>query len=164
MNLQRLFPHPWQGSFLLLMWLLLAPSISVATVLAGGLVALAGMHVVRPLDLPPVRVRRPLAMLRLLGRVLPDIVASNVAVAGIILGPKRAERRAGFMDIPLQLTSPYGLMMLAVIITATPGTLWVNFNSTTRRLTIHVLDLQDEQAWIDTIQGRYESLLREIFQ
>jgi multicomponent K+:H+ antiporter subunit E len=31
-------------------------------------------------------------------------------------------------------------------------------------LMIHVLDLIDESVWIDTIKGRYERLLLEIFE
>jgi multicomponent K+:H+ antiporter subunit E len=33
-----------------------------------------------------------------------------------------------------------------------------------RTLTLHVLDLQDEAAWIRTIKRRYERPLMEIFQ
>jgi multicomponent K+:H+ antiporter subunit E len=29
---------------------------------------------------------------------------------------------------------------------------------------IHVLDLIDESEWVDTIKGRYERLLLEIFE
>jgi multicomponent K+:H+ antiporter subunit E len=40
----------------------------------------------------------------------------------------------------------------------------VEFDAATGLLTIHVLDLADRQAWIDTIKGRYERRLREIFE
>lgn len=162
--MSRWLPYPLQALLLLEMWIVLARSLSVGTVLIGLVVALAGVQAVRLLELPATRVRRPWAIVRLFCRVVSDVVASNMAVAGIILGPSRPSMRSGFMDIPLTMRSPYGLMMLAVIITATPGTLWVNFNSATGLLTIHVLDLQDEQAWVSTIQKRYESLLLEIFE
>jgi multicomponent K+:H+ antiporter subunit E len=71
---------------------------------------------------------------------------------------------SGFMDIPLELRAPYGLATLAIIITSTPGTLWVNFDSAKGVLTIHVLDLVDETAWIATIKQRYERRLMEIFE
>ena len=48
--------------------------------------------------------------------------------------------------------------------TATPGTLWVTFNSANGVLTLHVLDLIDEDAWIATIKQRYERHLLEIFE
>ena len=68
------------------------------------------------------------------------------------------------MDIPLDLRDPYGLAVLACIITSTPGTLWVSFDAGEGMLTIHVLDLIDENDWIRTIKGRYERLLLEIFE
>ena len=53
---------------------------------------------------------------------------------------------------------------MACIITATPGTLWVNFDAQKGLLIIHVLDLIDEGEWIHTIKGRYERHLLEIFE
>src|SRR3546814_7881226 len=68
------------------------------------------------------------------------IVRSNIAVAKIILGPRRKDLFSGFMIIPLDMRAPHGLATLAIIITATPGTLWVDFDSTRGTLMIHVLD------------------------
>ena len=53
---------------------------------------------------------------------------------------------------------------LALIVTATPGTLWVDFDRRRGTLLLHVLDLVDEESWIQLIKGRYESLLMEIFE
>jgi multicomponent K+:H+ antiporter subunit E len=99
----------------------------------------------------------------LAGFVAADIVRSNIAVALIVLGVTGRERKSGFVHIPLDLRQPYGLAVLACIITSTPGTLWVSFDEATGTLTIHVLDLIDESEWIRTIKGRYERLLLEIF-
>ncbi|MGP1664783.1 MAG: Na+/H+ antiporter subunit E, partial [Rhodanobacter sp.] len=59
---------------------------------------------------------------------------------------------------------PYGLAVLACIITSTPGTIWVSYDSVRSVLLIHVLDLVDEQSWISSIKQRYERPLLEIFQ
>jgi multicomponent K+:H+ antiporter subunit E len=96
-------------------------------------------------------------------RVVFDIVRSNLAVARLIL--RRDQRtHSGFVAIPLTLVDPYGLAVLACIITSTPGTIWVSHDSGASILLIHVLDLVDEQTWIDSIKRRYEQLLLEIFQ
>jgi multicomponent K+:H+ antiporter subunit E len=116
------------------------------------------------LQLPKVRVRRTGTLLRLLGIVLVDVIRSNIAVGGIILGLGRRQRTPGFVNIALKLRNPYGLAALACIITATPGTLWLNFDAGDGVLTIHVLDLVDESEWISTIKTRYERHLLEIFQ
>ena len=81
----------------------------------------------------------------------------------IILARNRS-LNSGFVAIPLDLTDRHGLAVLACIITSTPGTIWVSYDSSANILLIHVLDLADEQVWIDTIKQRYERLLLGIFQ
>ena len=161
--MRRWLPHPLLSAALLAMWLLLNQSLSAGHVLLGIVLGIGGGLMVTPLELPRAIVRRPVAIARLAGRVLFDIVRSNIAVSRIILGLRQEERVSGFLTIPLDLRDRYGLAVLAVIITATPGTIWVSFDSAKGRLLIHVLDLIDEATWIRTIKHRYESLLIEIF-
>lgn len=162
--MKRLFAFPLLSLFLFVMWLLLNQSLGAGHVLLGALLGLSGSWLAAALLPAKARVRRPGAMLRLSVLVLIDIIRSNIAVARIILRPGRRSQTSGFLDIPLELRAPYGLAALACIITATPGTLWVNFDSGKGVLTIHVLDLIDENAWIWTIKNRYERLLMEIFE
>jgi multicomponent K+:H+ antiporter subunit E len=96
--------------------------------------------------------------------VVADIVRSNIAVARIIFGLGRRDRRSGFVRIPLEMRDRYGLTALACIITATPGTLWIEYDGETGAVLIHVLDLVDEDAWIRLIKRRYEQRLMEIFE
>jgi multicomponent K+:H+ antiporter subunit E len=160
----RLLPFPLVTAGLLVLWLLLNQAVSIGHLLLGGAVALAGGFALTALRLPNVQVRRLDAVLRLASLVLADIVRSNLAVGKLILGFEGRERTSGFVNIPLDLRNPYGLAALACIITSTPGTLWVSFDPAEGKLMIHVLDLIDESEWIRTIKGRYERLLREIFE
>jgi len=150
---------------LIAMWLLLNGTLAPAQIVLGTVLAVSvvfAFRAVRPLQ---PRIRRPRAALALLGRVLADIVRSNIAVARIILGLVRdREVRSGFLDIPLELRDPHGLAVLAAIVTSTPGTVWVDLALDGSTLTLHVLDLQDEAAWIRTIKQRYERALMEIFE
>jgi multicomponent K+:H+ antiporter subunit E len=149
---------------LLLIWLLLNDTLSLGHVLLGLLFAVAlawASGVLRPVQ---PRLERPALVLKLLGFVLYDVVRSNVAVARIVLGLARREVRSGFVKVPLVLDDPHGLAVLAGIVTATPGTVWADHDVATSTLTLHVLDLQSEQEWIDWIKHRYEALLMRIFQ
>jgi multicomponent K+:H+ antiporter subunit E len=96
--------------------------------------------------------------------VLVDILRSNIAVGRIIVRSREPGVNAGFMTIPLDLSSRNGLAVLAIIITSTPGTTWVSHDAAKGTLLPHVLDLVDETVWIRTIKGRYERLLMEIFE
>jgi multicomponent K+:H+ antiporter subunit E len=160
----RWLPFPLVSAFLLLMWLLLNQSLSAGHLVLGCVLALVGPLAMAALDVPAARLRRPRAIVRLAWLVLVDIIRSNFAVAWIILHPGRRNRSPGFLNIPLDLRDPYALAVLACIITSTPGTVWVDFDSTKRVLLIHVLDLIDESAWVRTIKDRYERLLLEIFE
>lgn len=160
----RLLPFPLVTAGLLVLWLLLNQAVSAGHLLLGGAFALAGGWALTTLRLPKVQIKRLGAVLHLASLVLADILRSNLAVGRLILGLGERERRSGFVSIPLDLRSAYGLAALACIITSTPGTLWVNFDAAKGTLLIHVLDLIDEADWIRTIKGRYERLLREIFE
>jgi multicomponent K+:H+ antiporter subunit E len=160
----RWLPFPLLSTCLLAMWLLLNQTIAPGQVLLGGMLALLGGWIMAVLQPARARVRRPGAVIRLLLLVIADIVRSNIAVSRIVLGSRRRQVTSGFMNIPLELRDRYGLAVLACIITSTPGTLWVNFDPKTGTLMIHVLDLVDESTWVETIKGRYERLLLEIFE
>jgi multicomponent K+:H+ antiporter subunit E len=160
----RWLPFPLMALFLLVMWLLLQQTLAPGHVILGTLLGIGGAWALTRLEPPTGGLRRPRAMLTLALVVLHDIVRSNIAVARIILGPRARNETSGFLDIPLELQAPYGLAVLALIVTATPGTLWVTFDSAKGVLTLHVLDLIDEDAWIATIKQRYERYLLEIFE
>jgi multicomponent K+:H+ antiporter subunit E len=147
---------------LVAMWLALNQTLSLAHVLVAMVVALAGVLGLRALQ-APVEARRPMVALQLAGLVLVDIVRSNLAVAAIVIAPRARGRTAGFVDIPLALRHPAGLAVLACIITATPGTSWVGYDARSGVLTMHVLDLVDDETWRRTISERYERRLLEIF-
>lgn len=163
--MKRWLPFPMLSACLLTMWLLLNQSLAAGHVLLGTALALSGPWAMQRLLPQRSRARRPGAILRLFFIVLGDIIRSNAAVAWIILTPGlRPNRTSRFVSLPLALRHPYGLAVLACIITSTPGTLWVGFDSATGIVTVHILDLIDENAWFDIIKRRYERLLLEIFE
>jgi multicomponent K+:H+ antiporter subunit E len=102
-------------------------------------------------------------ILRLLVEVAFDMARSNVRVARLIL-KDTPNRTPGFVRIQLSVSSHYSLALLSCIITATPGTSWVSYEPTSNVLMIHVLDLVDDDDWGEIIKGRYEALLKEIFE
>lgn len=159
----RWFGHPLLIISLVVMWLLLSRSISAGNIILGTGVALFAARVFSQLEVPKARIRFSKTIFTLAGIVLVDIIRSNIMVARIILGGKHTESISGFLYIPLELRNPYGLAVLALIVTATPGTIWVQYDSARRTLLLHVLDLVDEDEWTNLIKNRYERLLKEIF-
>jgi multicomponent K+:H+ antiporter subunit E len=147
------------------LWLLLNQTLAPGQILLGFGLALTlawSASALRPLQ---ARLRRLDVAALLVLVVLVDVVRSNVAVARLVLGlaPHR-KIRSGFLEIPLDMRDPHALAALAVIVTSTPGTVWVGLSPAGDTLTLHVLDLQDEAEWIRLIKQRYEQPLMRIFE
>jgi multicomponent K+:H+ antiporter subunit E len=162
--MRRWLPYPLLCVFLLAAWLLLNRTLWPGHVLLGAVLALGGGLALESLQPSHGRVRRPATAAALAWLVLVDIARSNFDMARLVL--KRGHRRqtSAFVDIPLALRHPGGLAVLACILTSCPGTAWVGFDPENGVCTVHVLDLVDEKAWVETIRHRYERRLLEIFE
>ena len=161
--MSRVLPYPLLTASLVLMWMLLN-AFSLGHLLLGTLVALIASWSMAALQPSKPRVRRWLVIPWLFIIVLYDVMQSNLAVAGVILQGRQRQRVSGFVAIPLDLRDPHGLAVLSTIINSTPGTVWAELSADHTLLMIHVLDLHDEQWWVDTIKSRYEKPLMAIFE
>lgn len=156
-------PHPFVTILIALLWMVLT-SFSLGQLLLGLVVGLIAGIAYSRLTPDRVRLRRPDLILILFGHVFVDIVRSNFAVARLILTEgKNKKRHSGFVRIPLELTEPNALAVLAIIVTATPGTAWIEFEPNKRILLLHVFDLNHPEEWVQLIKSRYEAPLMEIF-
>jgi multicomponent K+:H+ antiporter subunit E len=163
--MRLLLPYPLLALAFLLLWLLLVESVSPGAILLGVVLAVAGCSVLAVLGVPKGRLGRLRSVPGLLVDVLVEIVRSNNAVARMILQPRALRgRQSGFVLVPLDMRSPYGLAALACIVTATPGTVWVEYDAQHSTMLLHVLDLVDEETWVRTIKGKWERRLMEIFE
>ncbi|MDB5473394.1 MAG: Na+/H+ antiporter subunit [Devosia sp.] len=162
--IKRLLPYPLLFVGLLLMWVLLQQAAGPGQLLLGLAIAFGATHVMATLVPQRPRVRRLDRALVLIGHVLVDVLRSNLAVSSVILQGRRRQVTSGFLRLPLELQDRTGLALLACILTAVPGSAWLEHRAADNSVLIHVLDLKDEQEWITIVKQRYEALLLEIFQ
>jgi multicomponent K+:H+ antiporter subunit E len=162
--MKRVLPAPLLSALLLVVWLLLQGSLAAADVLLGVALALAIPVVTAPLRPLQLRVRRPLAVARLVLRVARDVVASNVNVAAHVLRARRAPPRSRFVRIALAMRDPGGIATLALITTIVPGTVWTELALDGSAFVLHVFDVEDEAAFAAYYKARYEQPLMEIFE
>lgn len=161
--MSRLLPHPVLTATLVLAWLLLTRFSLGNLVLGSAVATVAGLAFAR-LEPQAPRVRSWGALVRLAGVVSVDIVRSNWAVARLMLtNDRHGARKSAFVEIPLRLREPVPLALLAVALTATPGTAWLEFDPDDGILLLHVFDMIDEDEWRTLIQDRYEALLMKAF-
>jgi multicomponent K+:H+ antiporter subunit E len=161
--MRKWLPFSLMTASLLSIWLLLTESLTPGAVVLGLAVAFGAQRALMALAPPRIRFRHLRVAVDLAAVVLREVVRSNWAVAWIVLRPGGTERVSGFVRIPLDMRAPYGLTALACIITATPGTLWVEYDTADNTMLLHVLDLIDEEEWVRIIKDRYERRLMEIF-
>lgn len=158
----RLLPRPGLSVLILGLWLILAPAPTSGQVLIGLALAVALPLATQGFWPGDIRLRRPMAALRLLGIVLADIVTANVLVARQVLGPSEALRPA-FLEVPLAIADPFVATLLGSIVSLTPGTVSVDIDRERQVLQVHALHLEDAAAATAQIKSRYEARLKEAF-
>src|SRR5690606_11222188 len=157
--MSRLIPHPVLSATLVVMWLILT-AFSLGHLLLGTLIALGAGWSVEHLHPPKPVFRRWLAIPRLMAIVAVDILRSNITVARVlILGPNHPAYHSGFVELALTMRAPNAIAVLAIILTSTPGTAWIEFDQEEGRLLLHVLDLRSADDWQSIVHDRYERLL-----
>jgi multicomponent K+:H+ antiporter subunit E len=157
-------PAPLLSISLLLVWLMLARTVSLGQLLLGLGLALSTPLIASKLRLQAVRVRQPDVLLRFVLRVMSDVVVSNFAVGRDVFRWRWRTPRSRFVIIPLDLRHPAGLASLAVVTTIVPGTVWSELAVDRSALLLHVWDVEDEAAFIARFKARYEQPLRAIFE
>lgn len=163
MKLRPCLPRPWLSLTLLGVWLLLNQSLAPGHWLLGVILGLwLPPLVLRLAPVPARRVRRPLLAARLLWVLLWDILLANLLVARQVLF-QRSVLQPGFVYVPLQREDDELVaVLLAAMITLTPGTVGVRVEMAQRRVLVHALHLTDAEALIREVKQRYESQLLEI--
>lgn len=162
--MRRLVPHPLLTVGLVVIWLMLT-RFSLGHLMLGTVIALIAGWAMGALQPTRVRISRWDLVVRLAVVVAWDILKSNAAVGwSILTNGHGGKRQSGFVCVPLTLRSPAGLGMLSIIITATPGTAWLEHDQDSGLLLLHVFDLREGSDWHTFIRNRYEAPLLEIFR
>ncbi len=161
--MKRILPHPALSVMLLVVWLLMANTITVGGIVLGAILGLILPKFTEPFwpDRPRARFGR--VLLGYLCIVLFDIAVANFQVARLILFRRNRDLRSRWLVIPVALTTPEAITVLAATISLTPGTVASDVSADGRYLLVHALDVADEAAEIARIKTRYESRLQRIF-
>lgn len=156
-------PHPILSLVLVLVWLLLQNGFSLGHLTLGLVLGVlipqltSGLWPARP----HIRYAKVLPYFAL---VVGDIVRANIDVARLILFRRTSELHLRWVSVPLELTSPEAITVLAGTITMTPGTVSCDLSADGRSLLVHCLDAPDAERVVHEIKTRYEARLKEIFE
>lgn len=131
--------------WLIILWLLLWDTVSFANIASGLLVAVAVLAFarlprLRPLDADQRLRVNPFAAIWLVLFVLYKLVEANVVLAWEIVTP-RDRIHTGVIAVPLRTQSETAMMVVANVITLTPGTVTIEAVGSPPVLYVHVLHL-----------------------
>ncbi|MDM7929180.1 Na+/H+ antiporter subunit E [Blastomonas fulva] len=161
--MRRLIPHPGLSVLLVIVWVLMANTLTVGGLLLGTVIGILLPIFTAPFwpGRPDVRYRAGLAYIAL---VLWDIVVANFEIAAIILFRRNRDLRPAWLSIPLDLHTPEAITVLAGTISLTPGTVSSDVSACGNYLLVHALDAADPDAEIARIKLRYEARLKRVFR
>lgn len=161
-NTQR-GPSLFSFSMLFIIWLLLTNSFTLGNALLAAVLSWGILKLVGGLVQTKSRVKHPLKAGKYVLILIYDIIVSNAVVARQVLGPVH-HLRPGFIAVPLSLTEPLPITLLASTISLTPGTVSTELSKDLKTLYVHALNVDDEASVIEQIKTRYEAPLKEIFE
>jgi multicomponent K+:H+ antiporter subunit E len=154
--------HPLLSLMIAAVWLLLHGSLAPATLIWAAIMGLLLPWLLHDFIGPGIRLRAWGAAVRLAFTVLLDIVVANLAVARIVLHPG-VQPQPAWVRVPYTLSDPRAVVLLATIITTTPGTVSCLIDEDRREILVHALSAENPDAVAADILQRYEKPLREIF-
>ena len=105
--------------------------------------------------------RRASAQLSLAGAFVVDLVASSLAVARIVLAPRRRNRPA-IVAVPVDARTEWGVALFAYLVSLTPGSTCLHVADDRRTLYVHFLDAPDEEARAAGIKALYERRILQL--
>lgn len=163
-TMRRILPHPVLSVALVLLWMTLT-RFSLGHLLLGSALALIAGRAMAALHPERPGLRNWRLLPRLAMTLLVDIIRSNIAVVRLLLKEGRGSgRKSAFIQVPLKLRSQTALAVLAIIVTATPGTAWIEYVSDSGMLIIHIFDETEAEHYGRVIRETYEPILQEIFE
>jgi multisubunit Na+/H+ antiporter MnhE subunit len=95
------------------------------------------------------------AALSLAGAFAVDIVASSLAVARVVLAPRRQNRPA-IVAVPVDARTDWGVALFAYFVSLTPGSTCLHVADDRRTIYVHFLDAPDAEARAAGIKALYE--------
>ena len=162
--IRRLLPHPILSLVLALVWMLLVNRFAWGSVIFALVLGLVIPVATAPYWPDRARIGSPLRIAAYCAIVLWDIAKANLAVARIVLFMPNRQLQPCWLTVPLDLTSPEAITVLAGTVTLTPGTVSCDMSEDGRVLLVHCLHAPDPDAIRDEIKPRYEARLKEIFR
>ena len=147
---------------LALVWGAVTASFAPSNLLFGFVLGFLSLWVVRH-QFEKKTFNRPARLLALIWLFLEELVLSAVRVARDTLSP-RMDFRPAIVAVPLDVKKDVEIMLLANLISLTPGTLSVDVSTDRSTLYIHAMNVDDPAALRQEIKQGFERRIKEALE
>ncbi|MBN1889022.1 MAG: Na+/H+ antiporter subunit E [Thermoflexales bacterium] len=100
-------------------------------------------------------------VVRFLVFFLYELVVASVQIAGLVLKP-RLDIHPGVVAVPLDARTHFEVMLVANLISLTPGTLSLELSPDDRVLYVHGIDVRDGKEFVRKIKSGLEARALEV--
>jgi multicomponent Na+:H+ antiporter subunit E len=138
-------------------------SFSVPTLLIGFALGYGALWLTRPLYPGSNYFRRVPALLRLMVFFVKALFVSNLQVLWDVVTPSHISR-PGIVRVPLDARTDLEIMLVANLISLTPGTLSIDLSEDRRHLYVHVMFLDDVAAACRELKDGLERRVLEVLR
>lgn len=148
---------------LMLVWVLLTGSFTLADFIFGFLLGYAILWIVNRLSKSDGRryfIVVP-KMISLCIYFLKELVRANLLVAYEVMTPK-LNVSPGIVAIPLDAKTDFEILWLTSFISLTPGTFSIDVSNDRKTLYVHEMYVRDKAQYIENIKNGFEKRILEI--
>ncbi len=149
------------NSFLAFGYMGIQGQFTLSGFLVGFALGYAALWITRPLYGASRYFQRAPKTGRLLGYFLMELILSNLRVLWDVVTPKHISR-PGIVGIPLSAETDLEILLVANLISLTPGTLSVDLSEDHRILYVHVMFLDDPDRFRQGIKDGLERRILEV--
>lgn len=153
------------GSLLLaLAWAALQGELSASNLLVGFLSGYAILALLARGGVMPARFgSRTIHVIALAGFFAWELVLANLRVAADVLRP-RITIRPAVLAVPLDVTRDEAILLLAMLINITPGSVTIDISDDRRTLYVHVMHMKSPEDSRREIKDGFERRIQRVFE
>lgn len=147
--------------FLAVGWMFMGSEFSVASFTTGYIMGLVAVFLLRRFLPGSFYVKRVWRIVKLFFIFIIEMVKANIDVVKIVLSPK-IDVHPGFYAYPCDLEEDWEVVLLASLITLTPGTVVVAISDDHSTIYIHGVDMRSAEEEIENIKNAFEKEIKEV--
>ncbi len=148
---------------LALVWTFLTGSFTPNTLIEGFIVGYLVLWLASPLYGPSTYFKKFRQAISFLLFFVWELIVATLRVAYVVIKPN-LDIQPGIVAVPLDVKTDMEIMLLANMITITPGSLSLDVSYDRRVIYVHVMHVTDVEAYRREIKQGFERRIGELFR